>query len=143
MINSPQIYVIVPCFNEKAVLRQTLLPLTKQKYNVIVVDDCSSDASQEDLKDLPIHYLRHSINLGQGAALQTGMEFALQKDAEIVVHFDADGQHPANEISNLIQPILDGKYDIVLGLEMRLTRAIHLNWAKGRARITTSDFRLE
>lgn len=96
-------------------LRQTLLPLIKQSYQVIVVDDCSSDASKEILGNLPIHYLRHSINLGQGAALQTGMDFALQKGADIVIHFDADGQHPANEIPELIQPILDGKCDVVLG----------------------------
>lgn len=115
MTNPPQIYIIVPCFNEKAVLRKTLLPLIKQKYNVVVVDDCSSDTSQETLEGLSIHYLRHCINLGQGAALQTGMDFVLQKEADIVVHFDADGQHPANEIPDLIQPLLDGKCDVVLG----------------------------
>ena len=115
MNNPPQIYIIVPCFNEKAVLRQTLLPLIEQKYNVVVVDDCSSDASQEALKNLPIYYLQHSINLGQGAALQTGMNFAQQQGADIVVHFDADGQHPANEIPDLIQPILDEVADVVLG----------------------------
>lgn len=110
-----QIYVIVPCFNEKAVLRQTILPLIDLQLKVIVVDDCSTDLPKETIEDLPIFYLRHAINLGQGAALQTGMDFAKQQDADIVIHFDSDGQHPAHQISELIQPILDGKCDVVLG----------------------------
>ena len=115
MKNPPQIYVIVPCFNEKVVLRQTIIPLIELQLNVIVVDDCSTDLPKDAIDDLPVYYLRHAINLGQGAALQTGMDFAIQKDADIIIHFDADGQHPSHQISELIQPILDGNYDVVLG----------------------------
>lgn len=109
------IYVIVPCYNEAEVLRQTILPLIEQQYKVVVVDDGSIDNSWESVQDLPVFYLKHLTNLGQGAALQTGMDFVLKEGGKIAVHFDADGQHDAKNISDLVQPILDNEYDIVIG----------------------------
>lgn len=113
--NNQQIYVIVPCYNEAEVLRQSILPLVEQQYKVVVVDDGSMDNSWETIRDLPVFYLKHLTNLGQGAALQTGMDFVIKEGGQIVVHFDADGQHPVEEIPNLIQPLLNGEYDVVLG----------------------------
>jgi len=67
------------------------------------------------LNGFPVYYLRHLTNLGQGAALQTGTEFALQQGAQFIVHFDADGQHSPELISSLIQPIRTGECDVVIG----------------------------
>lgn len=111
----PSIFIIVPTFNEAAVLAGTLTPLYKKGYTIVVVDDGSSDETWSILQDLPVYALRHPINLGQGAALQTGMSFALLNDADVVVHFDADGQHRPNDIETLVEPILKGKADVVLG----------------------------
>jgi len=114
-MENQQVFVVVPCFNEATVLRATLQPLLRLGYSVVVVDDGSDDATSPVASQLPIHYLRHPVNLGQGAALQTGMSYALQRGAEVVVHFDADGQHPADKIPALIEPILMGECDVVLG----------------------------
>ena len=115
MQDNSKIYIIIPTFNEAPVLRQVVLPLLKSGFSVIIIDDGSTDNTWEVLSDLDIFYVRHDINLGQGAALQTGMEFVKTKDPNIVVHFDADGQHRLEDIYTLIAPIQTGAYDIVLG----------------------------
>src|SRR4051794_26084443 len=86
-------FVIVPSYNEAQVLPATLRPVIEAGYSVVVVDDGSTDDTPAVLSSLPVYALRHLINLGQGAALQTGMSFAVQQGADYVVHFDADGQH--------------------------------------------------
>jgi len=110
-----RIFVIIPCYNEAGIIRQTVLQVLDANYEVIVVDDGSEEDILPQIKDLPILYLKHAVNLGQGAALQTGMEYALAQGADIVVHFDADGQHQANDIQQLLTPILQEEADVVLG----------------------------
>jgi len=114
MANRP-VFVIVPAFNESRVLRETVAPLVEAGYSVVVVDDGSGDAPAVALEGLRVGLLRHCMNLGQGAALQTGAEYALRQGAEIIVHFDADGQHPVGGIPAMIRPILEGRADVVLG----------------------------
>jgi polyprenyl-phospho-N-acetylgalactosaminyl synthase len=109
------IFVIIPAYNEGAVLSQTVDELSFYKFNVVVVDDGSSVPAAQFLQNRPVHYLRHLTNLGQGAALQTGMDYALQNGASIIVHFDADGQHSPELIYKLIEPIRSGECDIVMG----------------------------
>jgi polyprenyl-phospho-N-acetylgalactosaminyl synthase len=109
------IFVIIPAYNEGAVLSQTVDELSFYKFNIVVVDDGSSVPAAQFLQNRPVHYLRHLTNLGQGAALQTGMDYALQNGASIIVHFDADGQHSPELIYKLIEPIRSGECDIVMG----------------------------
>jgi glycosyltransferase involved in cell wall biosynthesis len=80
-----------------------------------VVDDGSKDKTVELAKKAGAIVLEHKINCGQGAALQTGNDFALIKKADLVVHFDGDGQFLASEIKNLIQPIIEDNYEVVFG----------------------------
>ena len=110
---SHDIYIIVPCYNEGTQLRTTVSELLERGYGVVVVDDGSRTSAWEMLSDLPIHFLRHSINLGQGAALQTGMEYCRRLHASAVVHFDADGQHSPDDIAHFLEALKD--CDIVLG----------------------------
>jgi glycosyltransferase involved in cell wall biosynthesis len=112
---SSDIYVVTPAYNEGAVIASTLRPVLEAGYNVIVVDDGSTDETRMVLRDLPVWRLRHPINLGQGAALQTGMCFALRQGARYIVHFDADGQHQVGDISTLLEAVVDGRADIALG----------------------------
>jgi glycosyltransferase involved in cell wall biosynthesis len=115
-MDNSDVFVIIPSYNEDAgVVRQTLLPLIAQHYTIVIVDDGSPGDTFAHFSDLPVFYLRHSVNLGQGAALQTGMEFAKRKGATYVVHFDADGQHPAAGLSQLLAPLRAGTADVVLG----------------------------
>jgi glycosyltransferase involved in cell wall biosynthesis len=106
--------VIVPAHNEGTVVRTTVQSLLANGYRVVVVDDGSQDETRE-VRELPIVYLRHVVNLGQGAALQTGMTYALRSGADIAVHFDADGQHDCGQIRGLIEPIVEGRADVVFG----------------------------
>jgi glycosyltransferase involved in cell wall biosynthesis len=83
--------------------------------DVVVVDDGSTDGTVDCLRETGAFVLRHCANRGQGAALQTGIEFALLQGAEAIVTFDADGQHDVKDIEALLRPVLDGECDVVLG----------------------------
>src|SRR6516225_5662106 len=107
-----QVMVIVPAFNEGRAVKATVELLLAAGYQVVVVDDGSTDETAE-VRSLPVVYLRHPVNLGQGAALETGMAYALRAGAQIAVHFDADGQHDCTQIERLIAPILEGNADVV------------------------------
>ena len=108
-------YIIIPAFNEKAVISEVVEQLLPLGGNIVVVDDGSSEDLKTELeKYTQIDYIRHKVNLGQGAALQTGIAFALQKDAAWLVTFDADGQHSAEDIPAILAPLLEGQADIVL-----------------------------
>lgn len=89
--------------------------VVEKGYSVVVVDDCSKDGSKKQLAGLPIYYLRHRVNMGQGAALQTGIDFAKRKGAKYFVTFDADGQHDCNDIPGMIEYLQKEKADIVFG----------------------------
>lgn len=114
-MSANNVFVIVPACNEQETIYQTVLSLLQMKMNVIVVDDGSRLSQFQFLKTLPVYYIRHAINLGQGAALQTGTEFALEKGADFIIHFDADGQHQPNDLPGLLKPLLDNKADLVMG----------------------------
>ena len=109
------IWIIVPAYNEAAVVFQTVQELCHAGYRVVVVDDASTDQTADKLRGLPCTVLTHPVNLGQGAALETGMQLARMESAQYVVHFDADGQHDAEDIAALLQPVIAGKVDISLG----------------------------
>lgn len=108
-------YVIVPVFNEAAVVGGVLRELREAGYTVVAVDDGSADNTHEVCRENADWALRHEINRGQGAALQTGMTFALQRGAKMLVTFDADGQHRVSDIPALTAPIREGEAEIVLG----------------------------
>jgi len=107
------VYIIIPCYNERAVIRETLEPLLEAGYSVVVVDDGSAEPVEPVLDGLRVHCLRHGINLGQGAALQTGMEYCRRLGARAVVHFDADGQHSPEDIPVFLAALEHS--DVVLG----------------------------
>lgn len=139
MLNTAEnnIFIIIPAYNEKHRIINTLNDLLKYDYQIIVVDDCSIDNTYQKVKGFiqeknlsnKITLLKHRINRGQGAALQTGTNLALKKDAKIIVHFDADGQFLAQEIQNCLQPILDSQADIVLGSRF-LQKNYSMPWLK-------------
>ena len=110
-----EVFVVIPTYNEGAVLSHTVDGLLSYGFTVVVVDDGSAIPAITFLYDPSVHYLRHASNLGQGAALQTGMEYAVIKGARIIVHFDADGQHNPELIPRLLEPIYSGECDIVMG----------------------------
>lgn len=108
-------WIIVPAYNEEHRLARTLQTLASRLDRVIVVDDGSTDGTAATAAQFPVWLLRHAINCGQGAALQTGIDFALQQGAAILVTFDADGQHSPDDIDALVEPVRKGEVDVALG----------------------------
>jgi polyprenyl-phospho-N-acetylgalactosaminyl synthase len=111
----PKIFVVMAAYNEAEVIRPVVDSLLASYPHVVVVDDASTDCTAEVLKDSPVTLLRHCVNRGQGAALQTGIEFALSRSAEIVVTFDADGQHDMLDIPRMVAPLIAGECEVTLG----------------------------
>jgi glycosyltransferase involved in cell wall biosynthesis len=112
---SSRVWVVVAAYNEERRLGDTLRGLCAVCSNVVVVDDGSADGTERVALAHPVWVLRHVVNCGQGAALQTGIDFAVGRGAEVVVTFDADGQHAADEIARLVEPVLRGRVEVALG----------------------------
>jgi glycosyltransferase involved in cell wall biosynthesis len=106
---------MVAAFNEERTVFGVVSELRNVVSHIVVVDDGSRDATCEEATRAGAVVVRHLINRGQGAALQTGITYALGRGAEIVVTFDADGQHAAQDIPALVDPILRGEVDVCLG----------------------------
>jgi len=110
------IFIIIPAYNEEKKIAEVIKNLLNNNYqNIVIVDDSSKDKTSKIAGRFPVFLLRHNLNRGQGASLQTGTEFALNQGAEIIVHFDGDGQFLSDEIQSAINPILNNEVDIVFG----------------------------
>jgi len=110
-----KIFVVIPAYNEARTISQVISQVKSQGLEVVVIDDGSADQTGSLARQAGAKVLTHLINLGQGAALQTGILFALNQEADIIVTFDADGQLRPEEISRLTEPLLLGRLDVVLG----------------------------
>lgn len=109
------IWVVVPAYNESRVIGGVIEELVARGHRVVVVDDGSSDGTPAVARSAGATVLRHAVNRGQGAALQTGIAFALRRGAEHIVTFDSDGQHAPGDVDALVAPLLAGRADVVLG----------------------------
>lgn len=109
------IFVVIPAFNESIQIIPVINSIQNTGSFVIVVDDGSTDDTAQRAADAGAIVLRHVVNRGQGAALQTGIEYALLKGAAIIVTYDADGQHDPADLEKLVTPIREGLADVALG----------------------------
>ncbi|HEX6099043.1 MAG TPA: glycosyltransferase family 2 protein [Thermoanaerobaculia bacterium] len=109
------IWVVVPAYNEGRVLGGVVEELVARGHRVVVVDDGSTDDTPAAARRAGAVVLRHAVNRGQGAALQTGIAYALRRGAEHIVTFDSDGQHAAEDVDALVAPLRAGRADVVLG----------------------------
>jgi glycosyltransferase involved in cell wall biosynthesis len=128
MLNS-RVWVIIPAYNEEKNIARVLEDLKKITVNILVVDDGSSDSTPEICRDHGVFCISHKINRDQGAALQTGNEAALDLGAEVIVHFDADGQMKSEEIIDMVGPILKKEADITLGSRF-INNKTKMPWTK-------------
>jgi glycosyltransferase involved in cell wall biosynthesis len=108
-------YIVVPAYNEGPSILKVARELRACYPHVVVVDDGSTDDTSEAARAAATYVLRHPVNRGQGAALQTGIEFALRRGARFIVTFDADGQHCIEDIPAMLEPIWRGECEITLG----------------------------
>lgn len=98
----PGVFIVIPAYNEGSALGDVVRGLVGRFADIVVVDDGSADDTAEIAQRAGATVLVHPVNLGQGAALQTGLAYALSRGAGYIVTFDADGQHDADDIPRMI-----------------------------------------
>jgi polyprenyl-phospho-N-acetylgalactosaminyl synthase len=114
--NKEAVWIVIPAYNEGRVIGEVLQKLVHLPYSVVVIDDNSTDNTFQECLKYPVTVLHHTCNLGQGGALQTGISYALRlPKTRYIVTFDSDGQHNADEIPRLLEPLRSGQYDVALG----------------------------
>jgi len=116
-----KLIIQIPCFNEADSLPGTLLALPRKiegidEIEVLIIDDGSRDGTADAARRWGVHHIvRHRRNRGLAAAFQSGIDAALRAGADIIVNTDADGQYVGEDIAQLVQPVLRGEADIVVG----------------------------
>jgi glycosyltransferase involved in cell wall biosynthesis len=116
-----KLIIQIPCYNEEATLPATLRDLTRtlpgvDLIEVLIVDDGSTDRTVQVARELGVHHIIcHKSNRGLAAAFVSGLDAALAAGADIIVNTDADNQYCGADVATLIQPILNGRADIVVG----------------------------
>ncbi len=109
-------WLVVPCFNEGSVIQDVLSDARKTFPNLVAVNDGSRDDSAERIHAAGAHLVNHPVNLGQGAAIQTGVEYARrQPGAQYFVTFDADGQHQVKDVIAMVERLRREPVDIIVG----------------------------
>lgn len=112
-----KILIIIPAYNEQEniidVIRDIKTHIPEADY--IVVNDCSRDNTKKVLQQKQESYIDLPVNLGIGGGVQTGYRYALERDYDIAIQFDGDGQHDAAYIKDLIVPIENGQADVTIG----------------------------
>jgi len=111
----PLVSVVIPAFNEAAVVGPVVARVRDRFPCVVVVDDGSTDGTGAICRATGAAVVTHAVNRGTGAALATGIAWALRRGADVIVTFDGDGQHRVEDLDPLIAPILEGRADVALG----------------------------
>lgn len=121
-----KIFIVVPAHNEERRIGKFLKELSKTGYQIVVVDDGSNDDTFKIAQKYADYTLRHKVNLGKGAAMKTGSEFALKMSADAIIYMDSDGQHEVSDLNKFVNKLKEG-FDIVYGV-----RQWHKNVPKER-----------
>lgn len=120
-VNKPRILVIVPCYNEQGAIANVVrsIALVREQHgyqlDILIVNDCSTDNSMAVIRTLPCLHLNLPVNLGIGGAMHSGYRYACQHDYDVAVQIDGDGQHPAEELPNVLAPVLAQQTDVAIG----------------------------
>jgi glycosyltransferase involved in cell wall biosynthesis len=131
-MRSAEVAIIIPVFNEAEVIKGVVNKVLKHFEYVVCVDDGSLDDSVAAISQTKARLVKHPVNLGQGASLQTGIEFALlNKNIQYFVTYDADGQHDINDVLLMLATIKKTRVDIILGSRF-LGKAENITWLKKR-----------
>lgn len=111
------VIAVIPAYNEEESLPSTLKELSSVRtdIDIIVINDGSTDQTEDVCKSLGCKYITLPTNLGIGGAVQTGLQYAYRNGYDVAFQYDADGQHRPDQVAGLVEPILDGKADMVLG----------------------------
>jgi glycosyltransferase involved in cell wall biosynthesis len=110
-----KILIIIPAYNEENNIISTCKKVQEHNYDYIVINDGSTDNTALILDENNIPHINLVFNLGIGGAVQTGYKYALRHGYDIAIQFDGDGQHDINCVKDIVEPILNGDYDFVVG----------------------------
>lgn len=123
-------WLVIPLYNEAEVIGDVIKDARATFPNVVCVDDGSQDDSAERAREAGAYVVEHSINLGQGAALQTGIDYVVQfTDAEYLVTFDADGQHRPEDALAMVDRAQTDDLAIIYGSRF-LEGSVDIGWSK-------------
>lgn len=116
-MNDIRVLLVIPAYNEAENIERVVDDLIEHypQYDYLVINDCSTDNTEEILRNRGYSYISLPVNLGIGGAVQSGYLYGAQNEYDIVVQIDGDGQHDPAYVENLIQPILNGEADMVVG----------------------------
>ena len=124
-------WLIVPCYNEGTVIFDVLTNARETFPNIVGVNDGSADDSAAQIRAAGAHLVDHPVNLGQGAAIQTGVEYArAQPGAKYFVTFDADGQHQVKDVTRMIERLRTEPLDIIVGTRFAGQENSQVPWIK-------------
>lgn len=124
-------WLIVPCYNEGTVIFDVLTHARETFPNIVGVNDGSADDSAAQIRAAGAHLVDHPVNLGQGAAIQTGVEYARkQPGAQYFVTFDADGQHQVKDVVRMIERLRTEPLDIIVGTRFAGQENSQVPWIK-------------
>ena len=138
-----KLIVQIPCYNEAPTLAHTISLLPREipgidRIEILIIDDGSKDGTAEVAKAAGVHHIvRFPRNLGLAAAFTAGLSESLRQGADIIVNTDADNQYEANDIPRLIEPLLAGRADLVVG-DRQVDRLAHFSPIKRRLQVLGS-----
>lgn len=144
-----KVLVIIPAYNESGNIENTVEILKKKcpEVDYLVINDCSTDNTKAILKERQYNYLDLPINLGIGGGVQAGYKYAVEKDYDIAIQYDGDGQHNAEYIPKMIQTMIKNKADMVIGsrfidregFQTSFMRRVGINIINGVIRLSTGN----
>ena len=139
-------YVILPAYNEATRIQPVIEEIAKKGYKMIIVNDGSSDNTLEVIKASQRKYPKnifiysHIINRGVGMAMQTGFEAVLKYNPKYIVNMDSDGQHSVDDLDNVLEPLITGRAQAVIGVRPLKDMPLSRNFANAIMNLLTRIF---
>lgn len=136
--------IIIPSYNEGKVIHNVLQNIInetnvgkKHKLDILLINDGSSDDTEENIRNLPVLIVSHLVNMGSGAATRTGLEYAKRNNYDFAVSIDADGQHSPKDLMNVIKKLIGDDYDLVIGSRLLNTKGMPAHRILGNKLLNT------
>lgn len=139
-------YVILPAYNEATRIQPVIEEIARKGYRMVIVNDGSSDNTLEVIKESQkkypknIYIYSHIINRGVGVAMQTGFDAVLKYNPKYIVNMDSDGQHSADDLENVLEPLITGRAQAVIGVRPLKDMPLSRNFANSVMNLLTRIF---
>lgn len=139
-------YVILPAYNEATRIQPVIEEIARKGYNMVIVNDGSSDNTLDVIKESQrkypnnIYIYSHIINRGVGVAMQTGFDAVLRYNPKYIINMDSDGQHSAEDLDNVLEPLVSGRAQAVIGVRPLKDMPLSRNFANAVMNFLTKIF---